>query len=127
MTRSDLADHKVSVLAGQGRKLLQDKRMARELEVTFRAIHNCVADVCGESAADVIERFAPSSVAVYDPADYESSLARIIPSLSERVIKAIEQAVSMKAGVWVRQSESLFGFMVRVSLKKGGMRAIINP
>jgi hypothetical protein len=101
--------------------------MARELEATFREIHNCVADVCGESAADVIEHLAPSSLAVYDPAGYESSLARIIPSLSERVIKAIEQAVSMKAGVWVKQSESLFEFMVRVSLKKGGMRAIINP
>jgi hypothetical protein len=100
--------------------------MARELEATFREIHNCVADICGETAADVIEHFAPSSAAVYDPADYESSLARIIPTFSERVIGSIQKAVAMKAGIWIKQSETLYELITRVSLKKGSMRSIIS-
>jgi hypothetical protein len=122
-----LADNKASVLAGQGRRALHDKRMVRELESTFQEIHDCIADACGEPVADTIEYFAPSSLAVYDPAKYESALARIIPSFSERIIEAVELAVSLKAGVWIKQSESLFEFMVRVSQKKGGMGSIINP
>ena len=127
VTRNDLADNKVSVLAGQGRRPLRDKKMVRELEATAREIHDCIADMCGEPVADIIEHFAPSSLALYDPADFESSLAGAIPTFSERVVKAIELAVSMKAGVWAKQSETLFEFMLRVSLKKGGMGSIINP
>jgi len=101
--------------------------MVRELEVTIREIHKCIAGICGEPVANIIEHYAPSSLAVYDPADYESSLSGVIPEFSERVIKAIELAVSNKAGVRVRRSESLFEFMLKVSLKKGGMGSIISP
>ena len=121
-----MADNRASVLAGRGRNALRDRKMARELEATFREIHNCVADICGESAADVIEHFAPTSAAVYDPADYESSLARVIPTFSARVIRAIQQALAMRAGVWLKQSETLYELVARVSLKKGGMSSIIS-
>jgi hypothetical protein len=127
LTRNDLAENKVSVLAGQGRKPLRDKKMVRELQATIQEIHDCIADACGEPVAETIEHFAPSSLAVYDPGAYESSLAKIIPTFSERIIEAVELAVSLRAGVWIKQSESLFEFMLRVSLKKGGMGSIISP
>ena len=104
----------------------RDKRMVRELESTFQEIHDCIADACGNPVAETIEYFAPSSLAVFDPAKYEGALARIIPSFSKRIVEAVELAVSLKAGVWISQSESLFEFMVRVSQKKGGMGSIIN-
>ena len=121
-----MADNRVSVISGRGRRPLPDKIMVRELQATIQEIHDCIADACGEPVAETIEHFAPSSLAVFDPAGYESSLARIIPTFSERIIEAVQLAVSLRAGVWIKQSESLFEFMLRVSLKKGGMGSIVS-
>jgi hypothetical protein len=127
LTDKDLTVDKVSAFALQPGASLVDGQMQLELKTTVRLIHDCIADACGETAADAIEHFAPSSLAVYDPEAYESRLTELLPVLSTRIVKAIEAAVSRQDGVEIRRSETLFQCMMRVSLNKGGMSSIIGP
>jgi hypothetical protein len=101
--------------------------MQLELEAIVREIQECIRDLCGESSAKAIEHFVPSSLAVFNPTCYETSLAELVPTLSKRIIKAVEAAVSRKAGIEIRQSERLFECMARISSNKGDVSPIISP
>jgi hypothetical protein len=97
------------------------------VELLVRGIRDCLADATGDTSARVIDSFVPGSLAVYNPAAYEKSIAAIFPDGWIPIITAIERSVCQIAQLENRDWPSLFDCMKAVSLSMCGGRRNYLP